>query len=323
MAYKTEIGQDILLAKELLDKEEIVAIPTETVYGLAANAFSEIAVSKVYKAKNRPANNPLIVHIGNKDGIHNLVDELNDKAVLLIEQFMPGPITILLPKNKSVPDIVTAGLPTVAIRMPAHPVAAALLTQLDYPLAAPSANPFGYISPTTAQHVYEQMNTRIPYILDGGQCNAGIESTIIGFKEGIPVIYRLGSLAVSDIEGIVGKVHINTNAHQVVAPGMLKKHYSPATPLLLTDDIDNAINKHTGKNIGLLTYDQYSHLLHPDRQIIVGQSTDMREIARNLYVAMHKMDAARYELIIARKLPDEGLGRSINDRLTRAATTTL
>lgn len=320
MTYKTEIGVDILRAKQLLDNEEIVAIPTETVYGLAANAYSEIAINKIYFAKNRPRSNPLIIHVGSKENIYELTKYINEKAELLIEKFMPGPITLLLPKKKLIPDIVTSGLPNVAIRMPAHPIATKLLEQLDYPLAAPSANPFGYISPTTAQHVYCQMDTKIPFILDGGQCTAGIESTIIGFKSDIPVIYRLGSLNISDIEDIVGPVIINSDTRQTLSPGMLKKHYSPRTPLLLTKSIDEALNKYAGKNIGLLTYDSCSLMLPEEHQIVLGKSTNMSLIAYNLYSAMHSMDAAGYDLIIVNRLPDEGIGKSINNRLTRAST---
>lgn len=320
MIYNTEIGTDILLAKQFLDKEEIVAIPTETVYGLAASAFSEKAINSVYTAKKRPSTNPLIIHVANKDWIYELAKEINEKAALLIEKFMPGPLTLLLPKKKLVPDIVTSGMPNVAIRFPDHPIANNLLKKLDYPLAAPSANPFGYISPTTAQHVYSQMNGKIPFILDGGKCTAGIESTIIGFRNGIPVIYRLGSVTISEIEYVVGPVTINADTSQTVVPGMLKKHYSPRTPLLLTQSIDEALNKHIGKKIGLLTYGTYSPLLPEEHQIVLGTIANMSVIAYNLYSAMHTMDVAGYDLIIVKRLPDEGIGKSINDRLNRAST---
>lgn len=235
------------------------------------------------------------------------------------QKFMPGPLTLLLPKKKLVPDIVTSGLPDVAIRFPNHPTAKKLLSQLDYPLAAPSANPFGYISPTTAQHVYNQMNNKIPFILDGGQCSAGIESTIIGFKNNLPVIYRLGSITLSEIEAVVGKVIINSNTKDILAPGMLKKHYSPSTPLLLTEEIDEAMKKYNGKNIGLITYDSYSPLLPDEQQIVLGKSTNLGQVAHNLYAAMHTIDAVGYDIIIVKKLPDGGMGKSINDRLTRAS----
>ncbi len=320
MIFNTETGTDILLAKHYLDKEDIVAIPTETVYGLAANIFSEPAIKKVYSAKKRPATNPLIIHIANKEWIYELAEDVNEQAKLLIDNFMPGPLTILLPKKKLIPDMVTSGLPNVAIRLPAHPIANNLLKQLDYPLAAPSANPFGYISPTTAQHVYDQMGGKIPYILDGGKCKAGIESTIIGFKEHETVVYRLGSITIAELEAVVGKVILNSNTKDIVAPGMLKKHYSPRTPLLLTQNIEDALTQYTGKKIGLLTYDSYSQLLPYEHQIILGETKNMSLIAHNLYSAMHIMDAAGYDIIIVKRLPDEGIGRSINDRLNRASS---
>jgi len=320
MIFKTNIGTDISVARQFLDEEEIVAIPTETVYGLAANAFSEKAINKVYYAKKRPTTNPLIIHVASKNWIYEVTNEINEKAELLIEKFMPGPLTLLLPKKKFVPDIVTSGLPNVAIRFPTHPVANKLLQLLDYPLAAPSANPFGFISPTTTEHVYSQMSGKIPYILDGGKCTAGIESTIVGFKNEMPVIYRLGSITISEIEDVVGPATINSDTTKTYAPGMLKKHYSPRTPLLLTENVDEALNKYNCKNIGLLTYDHFSPQLQDKHQIVLGKSTNMSLIAHNLYSAMHTMDASGYDLIIVKKLPDEGIGKSINDRLTRAST---
>lgn len=320
MIFRTETGTDILRAKQLLDKEEIVAIPTETVYGLAANAFSEKAINKVYHAKDRPTTNPLIIHVASKNWIYEVANEINEKAELLIQKFMPGPLTLLLPKKTFVPDIVTSGLPNVAIRFPAHPVANKLLELLDYPLAAPSANPFGFISPTTAEHVYSQMSGKIPFILDGGKCTAGIESTIIGFKNEMPVIYRLGSITISEIEDVVGTVTINSDTTKTLAPGMLKKHYSPRTPLLLAQNVEQALNRYVGKKIGLLTYNSYSPQLQEQHQIVLGKTTNMSVIAYNLYSAMHTMDNAGYDLIIVNKLPDEGIGKSINDRLTRAST---
>ncbi|MCF8449982.1 MAG: threonylcarbamoyl-AMP synthase [Taibaiella sp.] len=319
MVFRTEIGKDISRAKQLLDNEEIVAIPTETVYGLAANAFSEIAINKVYKAKNRPSSNPLIVHVGNKEAIYELASEVNIKAELLIEKFMPGPLTILLPKSQLVPEIVTSGLPHIAIRMPAHTVALELLNSLNYPLAAPSANPFGYISPTTANHVFCQMKSKIPYILDGGHCKAGIESTIIGFKNNIPVLHRMGSITVEEIEQIVGEVVLNSEHKVTMAPGNLEKHYSPRTPVILSIDLSEIIDKFSDKYIGLITYDSYCPDLPEVQQIMLGKSTNLYEIAHNLYAAMHKMDLSGFDFIVIKKLPDEGIGKSINDRLNRAS----
>jgi L-threonylcarbamoyladenylate synthase len=232
---------------------------------------------------------------------------------------MPGPLTLLLPKNELIPDFVTSGLPDVAIRIPAHPVTAKLLSLLNYPVAAPSANPFGYISPTNALHVFEQMNSKIPYILDGGQCNEGIESTIVGFKQGAVVVYRAGSVTIGAIESLIGKVTLNTDTRKVVAPGMFRKHYSPHTPLIVTDDLDEAVAGNTGKKIGFITYDSYHPDYPTDHQILLGRSVRMTEVAHNLYSAMHKMDASGFDLIIVKKLPETDLGIAINEKLYRAA----
>lgn len=319
MKFDTQIGNDISVAKQLLDNEEIVAIPTETVYGLAANAFSEKAIRKVYETKNRPQNNPLIVHVGSKEKLYQLTKNISDKASLLIDHFMPGPLTILLPKNELIGDFVTSGLPEVAIRIPAHPLTAALLSVTDYPLAAPSANPFGYISPTNAVHVFEQMQSKIPYILDGGQCNRGIESTIIGFRNGVPVLYRAGSVTVDAIESLIGQVTLNTDTRKKVAPGMFKKHYSPHTPLIVTEDVAVVMAENEGKKIGIITHNDYQPGYPTQHQIILGKSGNMAEVAHNLYSAMHKMDASGYDLIIVKKLPEADLGIAINEKLERAA----
>lgn len=319
MIFDTQIGNDISIAKQLLDNEEVVAIPTETVYGLAANAFSEKAIRKVYEAKNRPQNNPLIVHVGSKEKLFQLTKNISEKAALLIDHFMPGPLTILLPKNELIGDFVTSGLPDVAVRIPAHPLTAALLSVTDYPLAAPSANPFGYISPTNAFHVFEQMHSKIPYILDGGQCNEGIESTIIGFRNGTPILYRAGSVTIAAIELLIGKVTLNTDNRKKVAPGMFKKHYSPNTPLIVTENVAMELAKNEGMKIGIITHDNY-HPYHPTQhQIMLGKSGNMAEVAHNLYSAMHKMDASAYDLIIVKKLPEADLGIAINEKLERAA----
>jgi L-threonylcarbamoyladenylate synthase len=185
---ETIIGTDIQLAARLLRDGEVVAIPTETVYGLAGNALNANAVLKIYEAKNRPHFNPLIIHVASPDHFKLYVSEIYDSVYRLAEKFCPGPLTFLLPKRDIVPDLVTAGSSKVAIRVPAHSTTLMLLRRLDFPLAAPSANPFGYVSPVTAQHVYDGLNNKIPYILDGGACNVGVESTIAGFENGNVII---------------------------------------------------------------------------------------------------------------------------------------
>jgi L-threonylcarbamoyladenylate synthase len=225
-------GTELNVAKEFLIKGELVAIPTETVYGLAGNALNEKAVLSIFEVKNRPAFDPLIIHTDSIDKVKEYVSVFPEKAQRLAEQFWPGPLTLLLPKKQIIPDLVTSGLDTVAVRIPKHPQLLELLAELSFPLAAPSANPFGYISPTNAEHVNQQLGDKIPYILDGGECEVGIESTIIGFEADDTVVYRLGGLAVEDIEKLVGPVMLMPHStSDPKAPGMLKSHYAPRKPL--------------------------------------------------------------------------------------------
>jgi L-threonylcarbamoyladenylate synthase len=316
--YETVIGTDIDYAKHLLVNNELVAIPTETVYGLAANAYNAAAVGKIFIAKDRPFSNPLIVHVGNLDQLREIVKEIPPAALLLLNKFSPGPLTLLLPRNSRIPDIITAGLPDVAVRIPAHPLTLSLLQQIDFPLAAPSANPFGYISPTKAGHVKRMLDGKIPYILDGGECQAGIESTIVGFVDNVPIIYRQGVITKEDIEECLGVAYLN-ESKKTVAPGMLDSHYSPHTPLYLTDDIELAIKEIGGTDVGLVTYNEFCNLLPADRQILLFKANDFKTGATNLYAALHEMDNRSYKAIIVRKLPQYGIGAAVNDRLWRAS----
>ena len=202
----TLISQDIDQAISLLNQDELIAIPTETVYGLAGNIYSEKAISAIYALKQRPLFNPLIVHVHSVDQLENLTIEFPEKAKKLATQFWPGPLTLILKKHPNVPDLITAGNDTVAVRIPNHALTLALLSKLDYPLAAPSANPFGSISPTNALHVADYFVGQLPMVLEGGQCQNGIESTIVGFENGEPVLYRLGAISQEDIEHVVGKL---------------------------------------------------------------------------------------------------------------------
>lgn len=316
--YETIIGSDIEHATQLLTTNELVAIPTETVYGLAANAYSTTAVSKIFQAKNRPFSNPLIIHVGNIDQLKNLVTEIPSAAAVLLEKFSPGPLTLLLPRNNMVSDLVTAGLPDVAVRIPSHPLTLSLLQQIDFPIAAPSANPFGYISPTKAEHVKRMLDGKIPYILDGGECKAGIESTIVGFVDNVPIIYRQGVITKEDIEDCLGAAFLN-ESKKTVSPGMLDSHYSPHTPLYLTDDIQSIIEEIGVSENGLITYNEYSNLLPVAQQILLYKADDYKMGAANLYAALHEMDRRSYKAIVVKKLPGSGIGAAINDRLWRAS----
>jgi L-threonylcarbamoyladenylate synthase len=313
------ITADISKAKEVLLKNELIALPTETVYGLAGNAFSEMAIRKIFVLKNRPFYNPLIIHLKSASYIGDIAMEIPETALLLADKFWPGPLTLVLKKQEHISDLITAGKKTVAVRVPNHPLALALLDTLEFPLVAPSANPFGSISPTTAAHVYNYFGEELEVILDGGECEKGLESTIIGFENEQPVLYRRGSIAIEDIEKIVGKLRFTTNNDtSPSAPGMLSRHYAPKTDTYLTNDISDLLKSFKGKKIGLLLFKnpiQNNTIIH---QEILSKSGDFTEAAKNLYAAMHRLDQSKLDVIIAEKLPDEGLGKTINDKLERA-----
>ena len=314
----SKIGIDIEKAKQILQQGGLVAIPTETVYGLAANGLDKNAVLKIFEAKNRPHFDPLIIHTNSIEKIKLWVNDFPRWAQQLADAFWPGPLTLLLPKKNIVPDLVTSGLPQVAVRIPNHKLTLQLLESLDFPLAAPSANPFGYVSPTTAAHVATQLQNKVDYILDGGACDVGIESTIVGFENNSITIYRLGGLAVEDIEHIVGKVNMQVNqSSNPTAPGMLKGHYAPTKPLFI-GDVVAFIKNNSSKKIGVISfYKDYgtekSHLK------ILSPVKDLKEAAHNLFAAIRELDASDVEVIIAEKFPDNFLGRAINDRLQRAS----
>lgn len=311
---------DINKAKELLQKDELIAIPTETVYGLAGNAYSQAAVKKIFELKKRPFYNPLIIHLKSASCIHEVAVDIPESALMLADKFWPGPLTLVLKKQDHISDLITAGKPTVAVRVPNHSVTLDLLNQLDFPLAAPSANPFGSISPTSAEHVLNYFDKDLKLILDGGECEKGLESTIIGFADNQPVLYRYGTIPLNEIERIVGKLLIITNSEKSPdSPGMLSRHYAPETDTYLTNNISASLKLFEGKKIGLLLFKndiQNDSIIHRE---ILSKSGDFEEAARNLYAAMHRLDKKNVNIILAEKLPDVGLGRAINDKLERAS----
>ncbi len=313
------IGKDLKLAKSLLEAGQLVAIPTETVYGLAGNAYSEKAVSEIFRVKNRPSFDPLIVHIGRWEQAEEFVLELPEAARKLASLFMPGPLTLLLPKKDRLPDIVTAGSPNVAVRMPNHPVTIELLHMLDFPLAAPSANPFGYISPTTAQHVADQLEELVPYIIDGGACTVGIESTILGFENGVPTIYRKGGLSIEMIEAEIGPVSIKSySTSNPQAPGMLLSHYAPKIPLKI-GPVRELLSHFDPDRTGMLVFRRLVSGVPEKQQVVLSRNGDFAEAARNLFAGMRYLDSLDLDIILAEPVPEMGLGRAINDRLKRAA----
>jgi L-threonylcarbamoyladenylate synthase len=315
---KFMIGKDILQAKEHLIKGDLVAIPTETVYGLAGNALGPETVAQIFEAKNRPTFDPLIVHTYSIEQATHYVKEFPNWAQTLASACWPGPLTLLLPKNETIPDLVTSGSDLVGIRVPNHPLTLSLLRSLSFPLAAPSANPFGYVSPTTAHHVEDQMGSTIPYILDGGNCEVGVESTIVGLKEGKPAVFRTGGVPLETIEKLLGTgLAVLPSSSKPSAPGMLESHYSPKIPLLL-GDIPTLMAQQVGKKIGIISfYRDYASFAN--KTFILSPSQNLKEAASRLFASLREMDKQEIDVILSEPFPEEGLGRAINDRLRRAA----
>ena len=313
------ISNSIQKAAAILNEDQIIGIPTETVYGLAGNIYSSKAIRSIFELKQRPFFNPLIVHIKSAEVLSEIARDIPEKALLLAAAFWPGPLTLVLKKQTFIPDLVTGGKDTVAVRVPNHSLTLALLNQLEYPLAAPSANPFGCISPTKAAHVASYFEDSLPMVLDGGDCKKGIESTIIGFENGEPIVYRLGSLATEDIEAIVGKLKAKTHDDTApVAPGMLSRHYAPLTTTFLTTNVAELIDTFSDKKIGVLVFQNGIDDAKIAEQEVLSPTGDLEEAAAQLYAALHRLDKCKLDLIIAERFPDVGLGKTINDRLQRA-----
>lgn len=313
---QTEIGTDIGKAKEILERGGLVAIPTETVYGLAANALNPLAVARIFEAKNRPAFDPLIVHISKFKELYKYTSDSTHKLSDIANRFWPGPLTVLLPKSPRIPDIVTSGSDKVAIRVPGHPLTLELLSALDFPVAAPSANPFGYVSPTTAGHVYDQLSGKVDYILDGGPSRVGVESTIIGFEGDEMVVYRKGGLEIEELQAVFfGNIRINDfSDSNPSAPGMLKKHYSPGKRvLLLTEQHD--LESLDRQKTGFLRYS--SPISGFSSQFILSEKGNLHEAASRLFEGLRYLDKQPIDTIFIEFVPEKGLGLAINDRLRR------
>jgi L-threonylcarbamoyladenylate synthase len=311
-----EIGNDINRASEILNSGGLVAIPTETVYGLAANAYNVDAVVKVFDAKNRPSFDPLITHISHQSKLESLTTSIPAKAQKLIDTFWPGPLTLVLPKSDKISNLISSGLYTAAFRMPKHPLLHELLENLDFPVVAPSANPFGYVSPTSATHVNQQLGDKIGYILDGGESKIGLESTIISFDYGHATVLRLGGLSVEDIEAVIGDVKVNiSSSSKPSAPGMLTNHYSPSKKVVL-GVADDLIKKYAASKIGILSYNK-SFERYPN--FVLSKGANLEEAAANLFSALRWFENQDVDIIITENVPEIGLGRAINDRLKRAS----
>lgn len=323
-----EIGSDIFKAAKLLASGEVIAIPTETVYGLGAIAFDLVAVSRVFEIKQRPFFDPLILHFANKKSAFAFFKSAPADFEKLANYFWPGPLTLVAEKNEEVPDIITAGSSLVAVRVPNHPLTLELLEIIDAPLAAPSANPFGYVSPTNPEHVQDNLGDLIPYILDGGPCKLGIESTILGYKEGKIQLWRLGAIDKSAIENVLGYQieELIAQNSKPDAPGQLDKHYSPLTPIFLTTqmEMESKIANATSNEFSDVAVLFFGDL--PDTvvaatsfQFNLSENRDLFEAAHKLYAGLRQLDRGGYKEIWAVLLPDFGVGKAINDRLKRAS----
>jgi len=309
----TTVSQsDLRRAAKLLRAGKLVAFPTETVYGLGANALSAEAVQRIFEAKGRPRTSPLIVHIAVLEDVHKVVSEWPEAAQRLAEEFWPGPLTLVLPKQAAVPDIVTAGLKTVGVRMPSHPVALALLKECGLPLAAPSANRFAQLSPTTAEHVRRSLGDRVDFVLDGGPCAVGIESTVLSLV-GTPTLLRPGGISREQLEEVIGPVAVASGVTEGphASPGMHAKHYSPRTRLLLSKIGEVP---HAGRGVYLRI------ARDPEDGCDVRQMpTNPQEYAQAIYGTLHDLDAARYDWIAVEHPPVTSAWEAVVDRLRRAA----
>ena len=308
-------NESIKQAAEIIKQGGLVAFPTETVYGLGADGLNSIAVAKIFEAKKRPAFNPLILHIADKSWLKKFSGIKNEKVDLLINKFWPGPLTLVLPKTEIVPDIVTSGNPTVAVRMPDHPVALQLIEASETPIAAPSANKFGHLSPTEASHVAKYLGDKVDMILDGGKCSVGVESTIIQLHENEIYLLRPGGLSKEDIEKEIGEIKTGIiNIDKPNAPGQLPFHYSPQTPIKFFNKKFLDEKKKTG-----MLFFKENNIDFPFAETkILSPNGDLREAAANLFSMLHELEKENLDLILVEPIEEKGLGRAIMDRLKKA-----
>jgi L-threonylcarbamoyladenylate synthase len=304
-------------AAQIIRSGGIVAFPTETVYGLGADALNPLAVARIFEVKARPRIDPIIVHVTDLE-MAELYGNFSGLARELANRFWPGPLTLIVPKHSRVPPIVTAGLETVAIRTPAHPAALALIHAAGRGIAAPSANPFGYVSPTEAQHVAEQLSDQIDLILDGGPSQIGVESTILSLVQDTPCILRMGGTAIEELEAALGRLHISIgSSSRPQAPGQLKRHYATQTRLEIMAEGMEKPKKH--ERIGLLCLTPPANAEAYEAIEILSAAGDLREAAANLFRALRRLDSLSLDRIIARPVPEKGLGAAIMDRLRRCS----
>jgi L-threonylcarbamoyladenylate synthase len=335
------INPDKLLiekAAKLLQKGEIIAFPTETVYGLGANALNPNAVKKIFSAKGRPQDNPLIVHIADREQLRSLVAEISPVAQVLMNNFWPGPLTLIFPKCNTVPSEVTAGLPTVAVRMPDHPVALALIRQANLPVAAPSANISGRPSPTSGYHVWEDLKGKIPLVLDGGDTKVGLESTVLDITRNPPVILRPGGVTLEDLCMVIENVELDNGRDKSktpLSPGMKYRHYSPqAKVVLISGGEEHRLNESIisycrqllgkGKKVALLLSGETAGFIDsrdlPVYIEVLGSKADLARIAQKLFSAFRKCDLLGIDIILIEEFPEQGIGAALMNRIRKAAS---
>lgn len=330
---------DLATAAAALAEGRLVAFPTETVYGLGANAYDTVALARVFEAKRRPAFDPLIIHIARLETLDRIADlsvlspESREKTRLAAASLWPGPLTLILPKREIVPDLATSGLPSVAVRFPAHPIAQRLIELSTGAVAGPSANPFGYLSPTRASHVAEQLGERVDFIIDGGPCAVGVESTVLDMTAGIPRILRPGGTEKARLESVLGPVEsFNRTVSSPTSPGQLPSHYAPRIPLtlyphgglsLLTPDHAEAVlffdSASRNASLGSAESGRSPRAGGWGAVRVLSESGDSVEAAASLFATLHELDAAGLSRIRAERAPDHGLGAAINDRLYKAS----
>ncbi|MEM7336031.1 MAG: L-threonylcarbamoyladenylate synthase [Chloroflexota bacterium] len=325
----------IAQATAVIQAGGLVAFPTETVYGLGADALNDTAVQKIFTAKQRPAYDPIIAHINHIDQLDQLAINVPDSAALLAEKFWPGPLTFILPKAEHVPSRLTAGGPTVAVRCPSHPIARALIQAAQTPIGAPSANRFSHTSPTSAQHVWDDLNGRIELILDGGPAHIGVESTVLDLTQAVPTILRPGGITFEMLTAVLPHVRPHqpnpkkSQKEVQISPGLLERHYAPSTPLWLVtghnqeiyQKIRQTVANHPDKKFGLMIANEdLAELQTTASQIgIVGSLNDLEEVASQLFQTMRQLETHPLDFILARSYPTQGIGAAIQDRLRRAA----
>ncbi|MDI6707535.1 MAG: L-threonylcarbamoyladenylate synthase [Candidatus Thermoplasmatota archaeon] len=326
---KIELNK-IKKAAEIIKKGGIVAFPTETVYGLGANALNAKAVLKIFRAKKRPADNPIIVHVYNKEDIYRLAKHVPKEAEKLISKFWPGPLTLLLKKSKIVPYTTTGGLDTVCIRMPSHAIAQALIKESKTPIAAPSANLAGRPSPTTAEHVLEDLNGKIDAIIDGGRTKVGLESTVLDLTSEVPTVLRPGGVSLEELENVLGAVKLHRVAKAeyeiesavALSPGMKYRHYAPKAKMILVEGSKEKIIKKTqqlaeeysDKKVGVLSFSGYEYKV----AITKFLGKDLKEAARKLFTTLREFDIENVDMIIAEGCDTKGIGLAIMNRLRKA-----